>query len=284
MLYNRIITLTTDFGYKDPFVGEMKGVILSINPSVTIVDITHAIEPHNIEEGAFIIGSSYKYFPSETIHIAVVDPGVGSERRPIIVEADNHYFVGPDNGIFSYVVSCSSNVKVIHITEATPQKIWRFFGNHALKGVFTRGTLSPLWVIDSPTFQGRDIFAPVAAWLSKGIALEAFGHEIDDFRTFEVNLPVVEDNRISGEVIYIDRFGNAITNIKKSDLQGFGEKFSIQIKGEIIRIVKNYSQAPDNSLYCLINSSGYLEFFVNMGSASRLFDINKGEKVVVSSQ
>lgn len=257
----RIITLTTDFGYKDPFVGEMKGVILSINPSVTLIDITHAIDPHNIEEGAFIISSSYKYFPSETIHIAVVDPGVGSERRPIIVKADNHYFVGPDNGIFSYVMSFSEKLKVIHITEE-------------------RYMLSK----DSPTFQGRDIFAPVAAWLSKGTSLEAFGCTIDDFKKFEVPLPKIQKNEISGEVIYIDRFGNAITNIRKGDLQGFGEKFSVEIKGKIVRTVKNYSQASDKGLYCLINSSNYLELFVNMDSASRLFDINKGEKVTILKQ
>jgi S-adenosylmethionine hydrolase len=277
----RIITLTTDFGYKDPFVGEMKGVILSINPSVTFVDITHGIEPHNIEEGAFVIGSSYKYFPSGTIHIAVVDPGVGSERRPVIIDADGYYFVGPDNGIFSYVISFSEKMKVIHITEAAPQKILRFFGNHILKGVFTRGTMSPLWAIDSPTFQGRDVFAPVAAWLSKGVALEAFGCAIDDFKRFEVPLPKIGGDRISGEIIYVDRFGNAITNIRKSDLQGVGEKFSVEIKGKVVRPVKNYSQASDNSLYCLINSSGHLEFFVNMDSASRLYDISKGEKVTV---
>jgi S-adenosylmethionine hydrolase len=257
-LRHRIITLTTDFGYKDPFVGEMKGVILSINPSVTLIDITHGIEPHKIEEGAFIIGSSYKYFPSGTIHIAVVDPGVGSERRPIILEAGGYYFVGPDNGIFSYVMSFSEKMKVIHITEE--------------KYMLSK---------DSPTFQGRDVFAPVAAWLSKGIALEAFGCAIDDFKMFEIQLPKIEGDGISGEVIYIDRFGNAITNIRKSDLQGFGEKFSVEIKGRVVRAVKNYSQASDKSLYCLINSSNFLEFFVNMDSASRLFDINKGEKVTV---
>jgi hypothetical protein len=261
MSHERIITLTTDFGYKDPFVGEMKGVILSINPSVTLVDITHAIEPHNIEEGAFIIGSSYKYFPSETIHITVVDPGVGSERRPIIVAADGHYFVGPDNGIFSYIMSFSEKLKVLHIKEE-------------------KYMLSEY----SPTFQGRDVFAPVAAWLSRGIALESFGCTIDDFKRFEVPVPKVEGDKISGEIIYVDRFGNAITNIRKGTLQGLGEKYSVKIKGKIVRTVKNYAQASDKGLYCLINSSGHIEFFVNMDSASRLFNINKGEKVTVLRQ
>ncbi|MCL4536545.1 MAG: SAM-dependent chlorinase/fluorinase [Nitrospirae bacterium] len=261
MSHERIITLTTDFGYKDPFVGEMKGVILSINPSVTLVDITHGIEPHNIEEGAFVIGSSCKYFPPGTIHIAVVDPGVGSERRAIILEADGHYFVGPDNGIFSYVMSFSQELKVIHIAEEEYM-------------------LSK----DSPTFQGRDIFAPVAAWLSRVVELDRFGCVIDDFKRFEIPLPKVKGDIISGEVIYIDRFGNAITNIRKTDLQKFGEQFCVEIKGRVIQPVKNYSQAAGRGLYCLVNSSSHLEIFVNMGSASQLFDINKDEKVTVLKQ
>lgn len=254
----RIITLTTDFGYKDPFVGEMKGVILSINPSVTLTDITHGIEPHNIAEGAFVIGSSCRYFPIGTIHIAVVDPGVGSERRAIIMEADGHYFVGPDNGIFSYVMSFSARVKVAHITEE------KYF-------------LSK----DSPTFQGRDIFAPAAAWLSRGIALEEFGCIIKDYGKFEIPAPEVKKDGISGEVIYIDGFGNAVTNIKKSDLSEFGGRFYVKVKDKKVSCAKNYSQASDNKLHYLINSSGYLELFVNMQSASKLCYIGKGEKITI---
>lgn len=258
MSNRRIITLTTDFGYKDSFVGEMKGVILSINPSVILIDITHGIEPHNIEEGAFIIGSSYKYFPPNTIHIVVVDPGVGSERKPIVVEADNHYFVGPDNGIFSYVISFAKRLRVFHIKEK-------------------KYMLSEY----SPTFQGRDVFAPVAAWLSKDVELEAFGCAINDFKRFKVPLPKVEVDRVLGEIIYIDRFGNLISNIKRSDLERFGDRFLVKIKDKIIPMLNNYSQAPDSSLYSLFNSSDYLEFFVNKGSASRLFDIYSGERVLI---
>jgi S-adenosylmethionine hydrolase len=254
----RIITLTTDFGYKDPFVGEMKGVILSINPSVTLIDITHGIEPHNIEEGAFVIGSSYHYFPSGTIHIGVVDPGVGSERKPIIAHTNDHYFIGPDNGIFSHVMSSPEKVKVIHITE----------GKYML-------------LKDSPTFQGRDVFAPVAAWLSKGIAIEEFGHVINDFRRFEIPVPELREDMVLGEVVYIDRFGNIITNIKKEHLFKFGERFCLEIKGQLIQPLKHYSMAQDNNMYCLINSSNHLEVFVNKGSASRLFNIYRGEKAVV---
>ncbi|MCL4458254.1 MAG: SAM-dependent chlorinase/fluorinase [Nitrospirae bacterium] len=260
----KIITLTTDFGYKDPFVGEMKGVILSINPSANIIDITHGIEPYNIEEAAFAAGSSYRYFPDGTVHIAVVDPGVGSERRAIIVEADGHYFVGPDNGIFSYVLARALEVKVINITEE--------------KYMLSK---------TSATFQGRDVFAPAAAWLSGGIELGKFGSKIDDYRKFEIPAPEVKKDSILGEVIYIDRFGNVITNIRKDDIfrlgEESGEQYYAEIKGKAVRSVRHYSQAVDKSLHCLINSSGHMEIFVNTASASRLFNIKKGDKVTALS-
>lgn len=256
-----VITLTTDFGYKDPFVGEMKGVILSINPSVRFVDLTHGIEPHNIKEGAFVIGSGFKHFPSGSIHIAVVDPGVGSERRCIILEGGGHYFVGPDNGIFSHVISFLQDVKVISITNE--------------KYVLSK---------DSPTFQGRDVFSPVAAWLSRGIAPEELGIVINDYKRFEIPLPKMDGNMILGEVVYIDRFGNAVSNIRKEHLYGFRGQFCAEIDGKVIQSVRNYSQAADDSLYCLINSSGYLELFVNMSSASMLFGIRNGKKVTVFKQ
>ena len=257
-----IITLTTDFGYKDPFVGEMKGVILSINPDAVVVDLTHDINPQDIEQGAFIIGTSHRYFPKGTVHVAVVDPGVGSARRAVIIEADGDYFVGPDNGIFSYIVSSivssSKNLKAVHITEE-------------------RYMLSK----DSPTFQGRDLFAPVAAWLSKGIALEEFGPVIHDLNTVPIPEPVVESAVVRGNVIYIDRFGNAITNITMNDLSGLGENYIVEIKGREVRTLKYYSEASGNDLNCLINSSGHLELFVNRGNASERFSIYKGERVVV---
>lgn len=253
-----VITLTTDFGYRDPFAAEMKGVILSINPQAVLVDFTHAVPPQDVREGAFIIGSSYKYFPKGTIHVVVVDPGVGSGRRPIIIEADGHYFVGPDNSVFSYVLSYVKSMKAVHITNSEYM-------------------LSK----DSPTFQGRDLFAPVAGWLSKGTRLEEFGRFIHDPVRFEVPLPETSGDNIFGEVIYIDSFGNAITNIRKSDLTRAGGQFSVKLKDTAIYPVKFYAQAPDNVLSCLINSSGYLELFVNSGSASKLFNINKGEKVTI---
>ncbi len=254
----RIITLTTDFGYKDPFAGEMKGVILSINPDATLVDMTHEVAPRAIEEGAFVIGTSCRYFPQGTIHVAVVDPGVGSQRRAIIAEADGNYFVGPDNGIFSYIMSSAKSIKVVQITEE-------------------KYMLSA----HSPTFQGRDVFAPAAAWLSRGLGVEEFGRTIHDFRVFKIPAPVAEGNRISGSVIYIDRFGNAVTTIRESDLPGLREDIRVEAKGKEIPFLEYYSQAPEHDLSCLVNSSGYLELFVNSGSASTIHNIRKGEPVIV---
>lgn len=264
MEHRPIITLTTDFGYKDPFVGIMKGVILNINPFVNIVDITHGISPQNVLEAAFAIEMSFASFPSKTIHVVVVDPGVGSIRRPILAVADHHYFVGPDNGIFSRIYNLTETLNVIHITSEhyfMPQR--------------------------SSTFHGRDIFAPVAAWLSRGINISNFGDRITDYVTITVPTPMMPaKNIIEGEVVYIDRFGNVITNIHTRKIDGL---FNSKPEGKIKIVVKDietpllnyYSQAKDNGLYSLLNSFGYLEFFVHRGNASLDFGIANSEKVKV---
>ncbi|MEW6419069.1 MAG: SAM-dependent chlorinase/fluorinase [Nitrospirota bacterium] len=262
---NAIITLTTDFGYKDPFVGIMKGVILNINPLANIVDITHDISPQNILEAAFAIEMSFESFPYKTIHVVIVDPGVGSVRRPILVITDHHYFIGPDNGVFSQIYNLvHETLSVIHITAEhyfLPQR--------------------------SATFHGRDIFAPVAAWLSRGINVSKFGDPITDYVNIPIPVPIVlEGNTIEGEVIYIDRFGNVTTNIRN---QKIGELFADNPEGRLKVIAKGkeaplknyYSEAGDNGLYSLINSFGYLELFVRMGNASSDFGISVGEKVNV---
>ena len=180
-----VITLLTDFGLQDTFVGQMKGVLYSIHNDIHIIDLSHGIAPHGIKEGAVTIGMCYDYFPPETIHLCVVDPGVGSGRRPIIVAADNHYFVGPDNGIFSAIYKTSQNAKVVHITSE----------DYFLK---KKGT----------TFHARDIFSPVAAWLSRGVAIEKFGKAIHDY--MKLDLPQVRkttEKSIEGEIIYIDIAG-----------------------------------------------------------------------------
>ncbi|MBI5026480.1 MAG: SAM-dependent chlorinase/fluorinase, partial [Nitrospirae bacterium] len=197
MLEKPFITLTTDFGLKDPFAGIMKGVILKINPEVRVIDITHNVSPQNIFEASQILAMSYKYFPPTTIHMIIVDPGVGAKRRPILVVTDDYYFIGPDNGVFTPVFDIPTHIlKVIHITAE------HYFLPHM-----------------SSTFHGRDIFAPVAAWLSKGIESSKFGEEITDYATLQIpKLQKVTKTAIEGEIVYIDNFGNAITNITRENL------------------------------------------------------------------
>lgn len=265
MTENPIITLTTDFGYQDPFAGVLRGVILSINPRATIVDLTHGIRPYDISEAAFVIGMNYRYFPKGSIHVAVVDPGVGSRRRPIMVEADHHYFIGPDNGIFSYVFGMRHEIlSVVHITA-----VHYFSSSH------------------SPTFQGRDIFAPVAAWFSKGVDFSKFGEPITDYEKIPLALPTMTtEGVVQGEVILIDGFGNAITNITKADID---KVLALSPEGHIKSVIKGigaafkqyYSEAEKGKVCVLINSSGYLEFFINRGSAALEHGISPGEKVKV---
>jgi S-adenosylmethionine hydrolase len=259
-----LITLTTDFGSKDPFVGIMKGVIVSINPSVKIIDITHNISPQGILEAAYTLEMSYASFPHKTIHVAVVDPGVGSARRPLLVATDYYYFIGPDNGIFSRIYRLAESLIVIHITAEhyfLPQR--------------------------SSTFHGRDVFAPAAAWMSKGIDIERFGDPITDYVILQEPAPMSSSNNmVEGEVVYIDRFGNLMTNIpgQKINISGSGKPHDgpkVVVRNRDVPLKKNYSEAGDKELCSLVNSFGYLELFVNCGNASSDFGINVGEKVEV---
>lgn len=254
-----IITLTTDFGLKDPFVGIMKGVILNINPKVRIVDISHKVSPQNILEASLILRDAYRYFPAKTIHVAVVDPGVGSPRRPILVIAEKHYFIGPDNGIFSFVYENSQ--RVIHITA---------------KHYFLSS--------EDTTFHGRDIFAPVAGWLSKGISIDNFGETIKDYIKITIPEPVIAGKElVEGEVIYIDGFGNVATNISRNEIKAFTSdpsKLKILIKGiEISGINKYYAQSIDKRPSAIINSSGLLEIYIYQGNAEKELGLKIGEKI-----
>jgi S-adenosylmethionine hydrolase len=264
MRHNRVVTLTTDFGYRDPFAGIMKGVILNINPYVHIVDITHDISPQNIMEAAVAIEMSFDSFPFGSVHIVVVDPGVGSVRRPILVVTDSHFFIGPDNGVFSRIYKLHSIKTVIHMTAE------HYFMPR-----------------QSSTFHGRDIFAPAAAWLSRGTEVSTFGNPITDYVIFEVPVPVMSSkNVLEGEIISVDRFGNATTNIKFShliDLYG-GNHFDnppVLFKGNKVPFKHYYSEAEDKKLYSLINSFGHLELFVFKASASSEFSIRPGDRVKV---
>ncbi len=190
-LKKNIITLTTDFGTRDYFSGAMKGVILGINPEARIIDISHEVASHDIWGAAYLLGAAYEYFPQYTIHVVVVDPGVGSQRRPVLAVTDKHYFIAPDNGVLSFIYADPGFSKVIHLT-----------ADH----YFREGQGS--------TFNARDVFAPAAAWLSKGIEANNFGEEITDYVRFNIPRSRKEGNEVAGEIVYIDKFGNAITNIK----------------------------------------------------------------------
>lgn len=263
MLDNPLITLTTDFGYEDPFVGIMKGVILTINPEARIIDLTHGISPHDIREAGLSIALSYDFFPKDSIHVVVTDPGVGSARRPLIVMADYHYFVGPDNGVFSNIFARKhENLKVVEITAK------HYFLSE-----------------DSPTFQGRDIFAPAAAWLSRRISMANFGSFITDYHSIPVPVPsMINENALRGEVVHIDRFGNAMTNISKAEIHKLlmlqpGTPPAVICKGREAPLKNYYSEAADAALYSVVNSSGYLELFRYRGSAAREYSISAGESV-----
>ena len=247
-----MITLLTDFGTADYFVGAVKGAILSVNPKAVIADITHEIPPQDIEAGAFTLLASYKTFPVGTIHMAVVDPGVGSTRRPIVVSAGEQLFVGPDNGIFSYICDRESSHRTFHITA---EKYFR---------------PSP-----SSTFHGRDIFAPVAAALSNGVKPEELGPEIGD----EVRLEPLD--RVT-RIIHIDRFGNCITNITRDHLKpGAG----LLINGKTIYdFRKFYGEDPSSTPFAIWGSAGFLEISVNGGSAAKALRVERGDKVVFTQR
>jgi S-adenosylmethionine hydrolase len=248
---DRVITLLTDFGTADYFVGAVKGAILTVNPRAVIVDITHEIPPQDIAAGAFTLLAAYKTFPAGTVHVAVVDPGVGSTRRPIIVSANEQVFVGPDNGLFTYICDRESSHRVFHVTSD------RYFRPDP-----------------STTFHGRDIFAPVGAALSNGVALEEFGVEIDD----AVRLPSLEKPL---RIIHIDRFGNCVTNLRRSEYQGQIE--ALEVNGTTICEFRQfYGEGSANTLFGIWGSAGFLEISVNGGSAAKKLDVRVGEEVFLT--
>jgi S-adenosylmethionine hydrolase len=257
-----IITLTTDFGTNDHLVGVMKGVILSINPEVNIVDITHSVLPHDLLDGALTIGQAYKYFPPKTVHLVVVDPGVGSERRPILVAGDTHYFVAPDNGVLS---------SVYDQTEAL--YVWNIISEHYFR--------QPV----SKTFHGRDVFAPVAAWLTKSWQSSAFGEAITDYARFAMPKPKTAGNTIKGVVLRVDQFGNLITNLRAEDVPAFAAadgKFTIRAGNAMVtKLVPTFSSGANGEAIGFIGSSGYLEISINKANASRTLALGRGAEVTV---
>ncbi|HUL00185.1 MAG TPA: SAM-dependent chlorinase/fluorinase [Nitrospirota bacterium] len=261
-----IITLTSDFGGRDAFTASIKGVILKINPQAQIVDLTHEVAPQDIWEAAFTLKSAYSFFPKGTVHLAVVDPGVGSNRRPVIVVTESYYFVGPDNGLFTLIYQEAERLRVHHITAAH-----YFLPN------------------PGPTFHGRDVFAPVAAWLAKGIPSGNFGDEITDYMKLSVPVPKVAANTIDGHVVHIDRYGNMITSISYKILRTLLTEstdpgaVSISVGGrEIKGLKKFYAEAAPGEPSAIINSDGVVEIFVFKQSARTILSGKRGEIVRLS--
>jgi hypothetical protein len=260
---NTVITLTTDFGLSDHFVGAMKGVILDISPDARIVDINHAVQPFDVLDGALAISQAYSYYPSGTIHVVIVDPGVGTARRPILVSGERHLFVAPDNGVLSLVYDREERLTVRHVTAEH-----YFLPNR------------------SNTFHGRDIFAPIAAHLAKGVHPQSFGDEVTDFVRFAAPRPKPADERtLRGVVLKVDRFGNLITNVTQKDMPMlFGDappafKIAVGGKGEIARVYTSYAEGTPGEVFGILGSMGFLEIAANRGSASQLLGVGKGSEV-----
>jgi S-adenosyl-L-methionine hydrolase (adenosine-forming) len=262
-----LITLLTDFGTADYFVGAMKGVVLSINPHASVLDITHEIPPHDIQAGAFTLLAVYREFPPGTIHVGVVDPGVGSSRRPVLVVAGDQFFVGPDNGLFSYIYERETSVRVFHLTSE------RYF-RHPV----------------SATFHGRDIFAPVAASLSNGVEPAELGEEISDFVRLARLAPQASgDGNLTASIIHIDRFGNCVTSITPQDLPeeriASGARLVINRK-EIASFRRFYAEElpSANELFAVWGSAGFLEIVAYRASAARQLNAQVGQTVEVKGE
>lgn len=252
----KTITLLTDFGLKDPYVGIMKGVILSINPDVRIVDITHDVEPQDIREGAFLLKEYYQYFPRDSVHVAIVDPTVGSNRRAIIHNKDGHVFVGPDNGIFSLLID--SDTESYSITNR----------NFMLKQI-------------SSSFHGRDVFAPIAARIAYGLHPSALGEKIIDLVCLTNIYPDIINDVLTGEVVRFDRFGNAITNIDIETFKDYTESGDFRIHIGNMDFASLHKSYYEQDFTCLVGSSGYLEFGYYRGSFKEKTGIGKSETVEV---
>jgi hypothetical protein len=247
----KIITLLTDFGHKDIYVGVLKGAIARINPNISIIDLTHEIPPQDVVAGKFCLMSAYPHFPEDTIYIAVVDPGVGSKRRGIAVKLSRGYLVGPDNGLFSGLFD-----RALHAVELNNPQYW--------------GTTQP-----SQTFHGRDIFAPVGAHLATGVALEELGETIAIESLVKLSLP--EFDGAIASIQYIDSFGNLITNIPGTAI--INRSWSLVVDKRIIPSCKTYSDLPEGALVALIGSDNWIEIAVNKGNAQKLLNLHCGDKI-----
>lgn len=260
-----IVTLLTDFGTADYFVGAMKGALLASNPEARVVDITHEVPPYDVEAGAFTLRAAFETFPEGTVHLAVVDPGVGSSRRGVVVEGRGHTFVGPDNGLFGHVYERVRPFRVFHLTNE------RYFRAEV-----------------SPTFHGRDIFAPVAGALSRGVPAEEFGPEVEDFVRLEGAAPERSPGgALAGRVINVDRFGNCITNISRAELtdEEVARGARVSVAGREVRHFRRFFAEGEGvdagEPFALWGSAGLLEVAVFRDSAARVLGVRRGARVEV---
>ena len=264
----RMIVLLTDYGYRDPYVGVVKGVIKSINPEVEVIDLTHGVERHNVLEAAVILAVSARYFPKNTIFMVVVDPGVGGSRRAILLETSNYILLGPDNGCLTLLAELDGVKRVIDVSNS----------KYKLPEV-------------SHTFHGRDIFAPVAAWISRGVPVEETGVEIDysEIVKLKIERPLVnpENKAIKASILYIDVFGNIMTNASSIDVSKLNPSHGSRILVEansskhICVFEASFSRVPEHELACYINSWGYLEVAVNKGNAAELLRVKQGDTLTM---
>lgn len=258
-----IITLLTDFGTRDYFVGSLKGVILGIDPGATIVDISHEVAPQNIMEAAFLLKSTYRYFPSNTLHMVVVDPGVGSRRRPLVATTPDYTFIAPDNGVLSWIFKEERSIEVREITAT----------EHFLS-------------LSGRTFHGRDVFAPIAARISRGTPIRDLGRPVSDYTTLALPRPVtVHERETLGAVLYVDRFGNLISDFEVKTqpmLVTRGGEAQIFIGDTVIRGLKShYAEAERNKPSALVNSCGHLEIFCYGASAAAALGAAQGDEVTI---
>lgn len=260
----RLVTFTTDFGLNDHYVGAMKGVILNINPAAQLVDISNSVQSYDVLEGALTVAQAYRYFPTNTVHLVVVDPGVGTTRRPLLVVAEKHIFIAPDNGVLSFVYEQEERLSVRHITS-----------EHYFQ--------QPV----SNTFHGRDIFAAVAGYLSKGVEVGKFGEEVTDFVRFAAPKPKpAGDGTVKGLVLKVDKFGNLVTNIRPDDAPALFQpeppEFKIVVgKTEVLKMKAAYAQGAPGEVFGILGSMGFLEIATNRGAANRAVGADKGSDVTV---
>lgn len=257
---HKIITLTTDFGVSDAYAAILKGVALSISPTANLVDITHAISPQDIMEGAFVLKSAAPYFPAGSIHLAVIDPGVGTARKPIALRKSNQWYVGPDNGLFSLILDGAQPDEAVILDNP---EFWL--------------TRTP-----SPTFHGRDIFAPVAAHLANGVELARLGTPLDALKPLYWALPIADQQGVQGWVVHVDRFGNCVTNISRALLPDECRNTAIKcyVGSTILDSIQHtYASTPSGEPLMLFGSTELLEIAVNAGNASKLLSIRKGSPI-----